>query len=183
MNPFIVILIALLLAGVVIVLSILFGMKATDPKKVPLSSSMGVIEKKYHAVNGAARNVYPAVVLRDDDGTSRKLHLRNWAMYDELWEGDRVQVNHRDWWAEEILPLERGKNYEAAQLHHTTAATFRRAYVSNVSWTRHPAYGEFVTNKGQELTLRTPGGWKAPAKNTRGTLIWHGDYLDNWSEL
>ena len=75
MNAFTTLLVAVALAALVIKLSSLFGMKVNNPDKVPLSSSMGVIEKKYKDINGAAVNAYPAIVLRDDDGTSRKLRL------------------------------------------------------------------------------------------------------------
>lgn len=183
MNAFTTLLIAVVLAGLVIKLSSLFGMKVNDPKKLPLSSSMGIIEKKYRDINGAAHNAYPAIVLRDDDGTSRKLRLKSWAVYEDLYEGDRIQVNHRDWLAEEIYVQQRGENYAAAQTVHSAPARFRRSYVSNTTLFRHTVYSEFITDSGETLSLRPPTGWTPPAKNTRGTLAWHGDYLDAWSEL
>ena len=183
MNAFATLLVAIVLAGLVIKLSSLFGMKVNDPKKLPLSSSMGRIEKKYRDISGAAHNAYPAIVLRDDDGTSRKLRLRSWAVYEDLYEGDRIQVNHRDWLAEDIFVLQRGENYEAAQAVRSAPARFRRSYVSNASLFRHTVYAEFTTDSGETLALRPPAGWTTPAKNARGTLVWQGDYLEDWSEL
>lgn len=182
MNAFTIILVAIALAWLVIKLSSLFGMKVTDPNKVPLSSSMGIIEKKYRDISGAAINAYPAIVLRDEDGTSRKLRLKSWAIYEDLYEGDMIQVNHRDWQAEQIIVQQRGENYIAAQTVHTTPARFCRSYVSNTTLFRHTIYAEFVTVDGETLTLRPPTGWAPPAKNTPGTLSWHGDYLDFWSD-
>lgn len=183
MNAFTTLLVALALALLVIKLSSLFGMKVNDPKKLPLSSSMGRIEKKYRDINGAAHNAYPAIVLRDDDGTSRKLRLKSWTVYEDLYEGDRIQVNHRDWLAEEIVVLRRGENYEAAQIVRSAPARFRRNYVSNASLFHHTVFAEFITDSGEILALRPPAGWAPPAKNTRGTLMWRGDHLENWGEL
>lgn len=182
MNAFTTLLAALALAGLVIVLTNLFGMKMNDPKKVPLSSCMGLVEKKYRDVSGASINAYPAIILRDEDGTSRKLRLKNWAIYEDLWVGDRVQVNHRDWWAEEVLIQERGDNYRAAQTVRSAPARFLRSYVNNTSFYRHTLYAEFVTDEGETLSLRPPSGWPTPAKNTPGRLTWHGEQLDEWSE-
>ena len=182
MNAFTTLLIAVALAGLVIWLSSLFGMKVNNPNKVPLSSSMGIIEKKYIDINGAAVNGYPAIVLRDEDGTSRKLRLQSWTVYEDLHEGDRIQVNHRDWQAKEIFVQQRGENYAAAQTIHSAPARFRRSYVSNTTLFRHSIYAEFITENGEMLTLHPPTGWAPPAKNTRGTLSWHGDKLDYWSD-
>ncbi len=180
MNAFTTLLVAVALAALVIKLSSLFGMKVNNPDKVPLSSSMGVIEKKYKDINGAAVNAYPAIVLRDDDGTSRKLRLQSWAVYEDLYEGDRIQVNHRDWQAKEIFVQQRGENYAAAQTVRSTMARFRRSYVSNTTLYRHSIWAEFITEDGETLTLQPPTGWAPPAKNARGTLSWHGDKLDYW---
>ncbi len=182
MNAFTIILVAVALAALVIKLSSLFGMKVNNPNKVPLSSSMGIIEKKYKDISGAAINAYPAIVLRDEDGTSRKLRLTSWAVYEDLYEGDRIQINHRDWQAREVFVLQRGENYAAAQIVRSTPARFRRSYVSNTTLYRHSIWAEFITDNGETLTLRPPTGWKSPAKNARGTLSWHGDTLDYWKE-
>lgn len=183
MNAFTTLLVAAALAGLVILLSKLFGTKVNDPKKVPLSSSMGIVEKKYRDVSGASVSAHPAIILRDEDGSSRKLRLRSWAMYEDLWVGDRVQVNHRDWLAEEILVQERGENYITAQTVRSAPARFCRSYVNNRSFVSHAVYAEFVTDDGETLTLRPPAGWTVPAKNTRGRLTWHGEALDDWSDL
>ena len=180
MNAFTTLLIAVALAGLVIWLSSLFGMKVNNPNKVPLSSSMGIIEKKYRDVSGASHKAYPAIVLRDEDGTSRKLQLQSWAVYEDLYEGDRIQVNHRDWQAKEIFVQQRGENYAAAQTVQSAPARFRRSYVSNTTLYRHTVYAEFITDGGETLTLHPPAGWAPPAKNARGTLSWHGDHLDFW---
>lgn len=182
MNAFTIFLTAIAMAVIVILLSSLFGMKVNNPNKVPLSSSMGVIEKKYRDISGAAHKAYPAIVLRDYDGTSRKLQLQSWAVYEDLYEGDRIQVNHRDWLAVEIIVQHRGDNYAAAQAVRTAPARFRRSYVSNTTLYRHTVYAEFVTEDGETLTLRPPTGWAPPRKNTRGTLSWHGEHLDFWSD-
>lgn len=182
MNAFTTLLVAVALALLVIKLSSLFGMKVNDPKKLPLSSSIGVIEKKYRDISGAAHNAYPAIVLRDYDGTSHKLRLKSWAIYEDLYEGDRIQVSYRDWMAEEIHVQQRGENYAAAQSPRSAPARFCRSYVSNASLFRHTVFAEFITDSGETLALRPPAGWPTPAKNARGTLVWHGDYLDDWSE-
>ena len=182
MNAFTTLLVAVALAALVIKLSSLFGMKVNNPDKVPLSSSVGVIEKKYKDINGAAVNAYPAIVLRDDDGTSRKLRLTSWAVYEDLYEGDRIQVNHRDWQAKEIFVQQRGENYAAAQTVRSAPARFCRSYVSNTTLFRHSIYAEFITEDGETLALHPPTGWAPPAKNTRGILSWHGDNLDNWRD-
>lgn len=182
MNAFTTLLVAVVLAWLVIKLSSLFGMKVNNPDKVPLSSSMGIIEKKYKDINGAAVNAYPAIVLRDDDGTSRKLRLQSWAVYEDLYEGDRIQVDHRDGQARRIVVQQRGENYTAAQTVRSVPARFLRTYVSNSTLIRHAVCAEFITEDGKTLTLRPPTGWKPPARNTRGILHWHGDSLDFWSE-
>lgn len=183
MNAFTTLLTALALAVVVILLTNLFGTKAKDPKVLPLSSCMGVVEKKFRDVNGAAVSAHPAFVLRDEDGSSQKFRLRSWAIYEDLWVGDRVQVNHRDWLAEEVLVQERGENYLAAQTVRSAPARFCRSYVNNRSFVSHAVYAEFITDEGESICLRPPAGWPTPKKNARGLLTWHGEALDDWSEL
>lgn len=36
---------------------------------------------------------------------------------------------------------------------------------------------------GMVIALAVLSGMKAPVKNTRGRLCWHGDYLEDWSEV
>lgn len=183
MNAFTTLLTALALAAVVILLTNLFGTRGKDPKKLPLSSCIGVVEQKYRDVSGASVSAHPAIVLRDNDGTSRKFRLRSWAHYEDLWLGDRVQINHRDWLAEEVLVQQRGENYIAAQTPHSGPARFCRSYVNNRSFVSHAVCAEFVTDDGRTISLRPPAGWTLPAKNARGVLDWHGEQLDNWRPL
>lgn len=180
--PFLIVLLAVGAAAAVIVLCVLFGTKAGDPRFLPLASSMGTVTRKYHDVSGAAHNAYPSIDITDTDGTSRSFRLRNWTLYDDIWCGDRVQVDHRDWWAEAITAIERGESYWRAQERHTETAVFRRAFTDNVSWTRHIHYAEFATTEEKSIVLRTPNGWTAPPKESRGTLTWHGEFLESWSK-
>lgn len=182
MNDFTIILTSLILVWIVSRVFSRFGRKVNNPNGAPLSSSTGVIEKKYREENGSPRKDRPVIVLREFDGTSLDLRLQSWAVYEDLYEGDRIQVNHRDWQAVEIIVQHRGDNYAAAQAVRTAPARFRRSYVSNTTLFRHTVYTEFITEDGETLTLRPPTGWAPPPKNTRGTLSWHGDYLDFWSD-
>lgn len=182
MNDFSIILTALILALVVTRLSSRYGRKVNNPNKVPLTSSVGVIEKKYREEGSSARKAYPAIVLQDYDGASHNLRLQSWAVYEDLYEGDRIQVDHRDGQAHRIVVQQRGENYTAAQTVRSVPARFLRTYVSNSTLIRHAVCAEFITEDGKTLTLRPPTGWKPPARNTRGILHWHGDSLDFWSE-
>lgn len=182
MNDISIILTALILAWVVTRLSSRYSRKVNNPNQTPISSSVGVIEQKYREEGGSARKTYPAIVLQDYDGTCLNLRLTNWAVYEDLYEGDRIQVNHRDGQAMQIHVQQRGENYTAAQTVHSAPARFRRSYVSNTTLYRHTVYAEFVTEDGETLTLRPPTGWAPPRKNTRGTLSWHGEHLDFWSD-
>lgn len=179
--PLMILLIAVGVAVVVIALCVLFGTRTSDPRSLPLASSMGTVTRKYHDISGAAHNAYPAIDITDTDGTSRAFRLRNWALYDDVWPGDRVQVDHRDWWAETVTAIERGENYWRAQERHTKPAVFRRAFTDNVSWTRHIHYAEFATKEEKSIVLRTPNGWTPPPKESGGLLAWHGEFLDSWS--
>lgn len=180
--PLMILLIAAGVAVVVIVLCLLFGTKANDPRSLPLASSMGMVTRKYYDVSGAAHNAYPAIDITDTDGTSRSFRLRSWAMYDDIRCGDCVQVDHRDWWAESVTALERGEAYWLAQERHTKPAVFRCAFTDNVSWTRHIHYAEFATKEEKSLVLRTPNDWTPPPKECRGILAWHGEFMESWSK-
>ena len=182
MNDFTIILAALILAWVVTRLSSRYGRKVNNPNKVPLTSSVGIIEKKYREEGSSARKAYPAIVLQDYDGTSHNLRLTSWAVYEDLYEGDRIQVNHRDGQAMEIHVQQRGENYTAAKTVRSTPARFLRSYVSNSTLIRHAVCADFLTDEDETLTLYPPTGWKPPAKNTHGTLSWHENQLDYWSD-
>lgn len=182
MNDFTIILTSLILVWIVSRVFSRFGRKVNNPNGAPLSSSTGVIEKKYREENGSPRKDRPVIVLREFDGTSLDLRLQSWAVYDDLYEGDRIQVKHRNGQAFEIAVQHRGENHTAAQTVRSTSARFLRTYVKNSNLVRHTVYAEFVTEDGETLTLRPPTGWAPPRKNTRGTLSWHGEHLDFWSD-
>lgn len=182
MNDFSIILTAAILAVIVIRLSSRFGRKINNPNRAPLSTSVGVIEKKYREESGSSRKAFPAIVLQDYEGACHNLRLTSWAIYDDLYEGDRIQVMHRDGQAMEIHVQQRGENYTAAKTVRSAPARFLRSYVSNSNLIRHAVCADFLTDEGETLTLYPPTGWKPPAKDTHGTLSWHENRLDYWSD-
>lgn len=181
MNAFNILLTAAVLSWLAILVyqRLRAGKKAANPR--PLTVLDGLVEKKFNDTSDA-RNAYPAIFLRLDDGSRRTLRLKTWAMQEELYEGDYIRVRCREQWVEDLQIHRRGELYLAAQTPRSTGAVFQRSFVNNSSLFRHAVCLEFVTDEGETVILGCPTGWTLPKKNTRGMLRWHGTTLDNWNE-
>ena len=168
------------IVAVVILLSTMFGMPLKDPSKARSETHTGTIERLYLRVNGAAINGYPCMDLRCDDGKKRRLELRRWEIYDDLWPGDTVRVVHRLWRADSVTVITRGREYETQHVPRTAAAVFNKYYVQSRTKTRHLRWAEFTLDTGETMTLRIMTDWTPPGKGTAGTITWHGNRLDSF---
>lgn len=167
--------------AVVLLLSVIFGMRVRDPAKAEAQTQTGVIERMFLRVSGASINGYPCMDLRCDDGKKRRLDLRNWKIYDDLWPGDRVEVVHRLWLTDSVTVIARGHEYEVQSVSYTAEALFTKSYVKSRTKTRHLKMAEFTLDTGEHITLRTPWEWSVPNAGTSGTLVWHGNRLDSFT--
>ena len=166
--------------AVTIGLCLAFGMRVRDPAKAQEETHTGTIERMFLRVSGASINGYPCMELKCDDGKTRRLDLRRWEIYDDLWPGDTVQVVHHLWRADSVTVVARGREYEAQSIIHTASAVFNKSYVKSRTKTRHLKMAEFTLDTGERMTLRVMHDWTAPKAGTVGTLTWHGNRLDSF---
>lgn len=168
------------IAAVTIALCVAFGMGVRDPAKAQPETHTGTIDRLFLRISGASINGYPCMELICDDGKTRRLDLRTWELYDELWPGDRVEVTHRLRRAETVEVIARGKEYEAQLVSHTAEAIFTKSDVKRRTYTRVLRWAQFTLNTGEIVELRVPLDWTVPEKGTAGILAWHGNRLDGF---
>ena len=170
----------IVVAATVIALCVVFGMRLRDPAKAQPETHTGTIERLFLRISGASINGYPCMELRCHNGVKLRLDLPRWDVYDELWPGDRVEVTHRLWRAENVAVLERGEAYEQQLVPHTAEAVFTKSYVKRRTYTRILRWAQFTLPTGEKVELRVPLEWPVPEKGTVGTLTWHGNRLDGF---
>ena len=135
------------------------------------------ILKKVIRNSGWSENSYPALILKFEDGSEKKIDLRHWKYYYDLFPGDVITGTFQSYMLTEYKMLERGVEGKAADEIHTEKATF----IKDRRWTQprfqnHHA-ATFKMADGRELELYVDFDWAPPCADTTGQLTWHGEYL------
>ncbi len=178
------------------------NIRVADPNSADPVTEDGIVLEKFIDCSAFHMDAMPTVVVRLYGDKKKKLYTGYWKTYDALNPGDKIRVTYRAGKMTDHEVIEEGPYTKEFKKPHEAKAVFERRFLEKITGQKRIPVGEFTlleneedlqaaadnqksrnqqnSSKPRKIDLRLDSCYVNLENGQTGTMIWHGNVLDDW---